>query len=459
MNFRLVSLSLLLLGIAALGKGNVRGEESIELSTFVADVTPPIGSPLCNGSIKPATNIEEPLTARGVVLIPSGEKNPIVLCVADFVGIYNASHDAWRKALAEAAGTIPERVSVHTIHNHTAPGYDVSALDLLEKEGLPDSMALRSAHDQAIAAVAESLRQGLKESRPVSHVGFGSGIVEKFASNRRIIGSDGKLELARMSACRNPEAIAAPEGTIDPELDLVSFWNEDEALAVLTFYASHPQSYYGRGGVTPDTVGLARNRRSEETGVLHIHFDGAGGNVAAGKYNDGSPEARAALTERMHAGMKDAWGAQEKRAISGDSLGWTVAPTSLPWNGRYTEEALLAQLTDPETDVRTRIRAARDAVYLRRWKQGSEIDIGCLHLGDARLLFFPGELFVEYQLAAKAMLPDQFVTLAAYGDQGPGYIGTEIAYGQGGYEVGRVSRTAPEVETVLMKVLEELLGE
>jgi hypothetical protein len=31
----------------------------------------------------------------------------------------------------------------------------------------------------------------------------------------------------------------------------------------------------------------------------------------------------------------------------------------------------------------------------------------------------PGELFVEYQLAAKAMRPDLFVTMAAYGDYGP----------------------------------------
>ena len=95
-----------------------------------------------------------------------------------------------------------------------------------------------------------------------------------------------------MSSCRNEEAIAEPFGTIDPDLDLICFWNGEKAIAALTFYASHPQSNYGRGGVTPDTVGLARNRRMEETGVFHIHFDGAGGNIAAGKFNNGSPEAR-----------------------------------------------------------------------------------------------------------------------------------------------------------------------
>ena len=47
------------------------------------------------------------------------------------------------------------------------------------------------------------------------------------------------------------------------------------------------------------------------------------------------------------------------------------------------------------------------------------------------------------------MRPDATVCMAAYGDYGPGYIGTEIAYSQGGYETSYVSRVAPEVEKVL----------
>jgi hypothetical protein len=69
----------------------------------------------------------------------------------------------------------------------------------------------------------------------------------------------------------------------------------------------------------------------------------------------------------------------------------------------------------------------------------------------------PGELFVEYQLAAQALRPDDFVALAAYGDYGPGYIGVKSAYSQGGYETGPVSRVAPEVEEVLTSAMRELL--
>ena len=74
------------------------------------------------------------------------------------------------------------------------------------------------------------------------------------------------------------------------------------------------------------------------------------------------------------------------------------------------------------------------------------------------MLQIPGELFVEYQLAAQKMRPDNFVCMAAYGEYGTGYIGTKIAYEQGGYETGHVSRVAPEVEDVLMSAMRNLLG-
>ncbi|MDF2376779.1 MAG: hypothetical protein P1U81_11090 [Verrucomicrobiales bacterium] len=434
--------------------GNLCAED-LQVSTFTTDITPPIGSPLCFSYIKPARTVEEPLTARGLVIF--GKEKPVVLCVADFVVIANASHDAWKEALASAAGTTPDRVAMHVIHNHDSPGYDLSAAIELEAQGLPDVMALKEAHDQAIADTADAVREAVQTKTPVTHIGLGTGTVEKFASNRRIIGESGNLVMTRMSASRNAEAKAEPEGTIDPDLNLIAFWDGGTPVAALTFYASHPQSYYGKGGVTPDTVGLARNRRTEETGALHIHFDGAGGNVAAGKYNDGSPEARVELTCRAHAGMELAWERQRKIGVGSDDFEWTVSATEFPWRGLFTEEQLRVELSNPETSVKDRIRAARDLVYWRRWKEGSKIDVGCLRLGDARALFFPGELFVEYQLAAKAMRPDHFVAVAAYGDGGPGYIGTAISYEEGGYEVSRVSRTAPSVESILTKVTRQLL--
>jgi hypothetical protein len=52
------------------------------------------------------------------------------------------------------------------------------------------------------------------------------------------------------------------------------------------------------------------------------------------------------------------------------------------------------------------------------------------------------------------------VCLAAYGDCGSGYVGTTIAYTQGGYETSELaSRVAPDVEPVLLAAMRRLLAQ
>ena len=65
--------------------------------------------------------------------------------------------------------------------------------------------------------------------------------------------------------------------------------------------------------------------------------------------------------------------------------------------------------------------------YVYGAKAGQKITLGCLRLGDVYLLHMPGELFVEYQLEAQQLAPENFVAMAAYGDYGTAYIGTAIA--------------------------------
>lgn len=430
---------------------------SLHLAAFQTDATPPLGSPLCNGAVKPAAEIVTPLTARGVVLLGAGD--PIVLCAFDWVGIANESQDAFRDALAQAVGTSRSRVALHTLHQHDTPGSDFATERLLAEHGLGGIYSNPEFDRQVMHRVAAAAKASLAKALPVTHVGFGAGKVERVASNRRILGANGKVVIVRLSSSKNPEAQAAPEGTIDPLVRLVAFWNGDKPVAALTYYATHPQSYYGKGGVNWDFVGMAREQREIAlSGVPHIHFDGAGGNVAAGKYNDGSPANRPALAERLAAGMKLAWDSQKKQPLRAGDVGWQVAPVILQVRDTLDEAALLAKLKDTAQKQADRVRAARDLVFVRRMHAGQGIELSCLRLGTARVLHFPGELFIEYQLAAQQMRPNDFVAMAAYGEYSPGYIGMEISYGQGGYEVGPVSRVAPNVEKILTSALKNLLA-
>ncbi len=434
-----------------------RAAEPLAIAMFQVDATPPLGSPLCHGACLPARTIVDRLTCRGVVLLNAGP--PIVLCAVDWVGIANDAYDAWRNALAGAAGTTPDRVALHCVHQHDAPGCDFAAEELLAKHGLGGKMSdpvfVRATMNRAQAAIREALAKPVA----VTHVGLGKAKAEQVASNRRILGPDGKFKAQRFTSCPDPEIRAAPEGVIDPYVRLISFWAGDRPVVSMTYYATHPQSFYCRGAVSVDFVGLARGlREATLPEVFHVHFNGAGGNIGAGKYNDGRPPRRFELANRLAQGMADAWDAVEKRPITADQVGWGIRPVALPPRESPAEDELLRTLGDSAAPLRARVGAARDLVWLRRCRAGGRIDLSCLRIGPAYVLHMPGELFVEYALAAQAMRPDAFVCMAAYGDYGPGYICTTVAYEEGGYEAGPASRVAPGVEPILMSVMQELLG-
>jgi len=428
----------------------------LQLAVFDIDATPPIGAHL---AYNPVINTwDMSLRARGIVL--TGADEPIVLCAVDWVGIGSEGHDAFRQTLAEAAGTDMHRVAVHTVHQHDAPGCDFTAERILKEHGITPHRYEGAFHREVLQRLGTAVRDAMEKQQPITHLGLGRAPVHQVASNRRIVGPDGKVGPMRGSSCKNPELIAAPEGLVDPDVSLVSFWNGDTPVAVLSYYACHPQSYYRTGIANPDFPGIARfMRQLAVPQALHIHFDGAGGNVAAGKYNDGSKEMRLILAQRLEDGMRRAWEATERSPVSTAAIRWAVEPVGLPVAEGLNAAELEKRMLE-EKDMTIVEDCARKIAWLQRREAGILIDVACLSLGYARILHMPAELFVEYQLLAKAERPNLFVAMAAYGDYTPGYIGTAIAYEQGGYETSqRTSNVSPEIETVLTDAIKKLIQE
>jgi hypothetical protein len=426
----------------------------IRVGTFVVDASPPVGSHLAYGR---CDAVGMPLTARGIVLLGSGD--PIVLCAVDWIGISNGGYQRWREAIANAVKTSPQRVSVHSLHQHDAPRCDFSAERLLAEQGLGGVMFDVVFARQTMARVADAAKRATDLAQIVTHFGLGQAKVDKVASNRRILGADGKVKVVRYTSCKDPKVRAEPEGTIDPFVKSISFWNEDQPVVVLTYYATHPQSYYLTGVASADFPGIARFlRQSTLNGLTHVHFNGAGGNIGAGKYNDGSHENRQTLAIRLAEGMASAYRGTEKHPLTAKDVAWKTVAVALPVSHHLHEDALVTKLNDSKLRFAQRAEVAKDLVWLRRCQAGDKIDLTCLTIGPARILHMPGELVVEYQLAAQKMRPDLFVAMAAYGEYAPGYICLEEHYQQGGYEDSPgASKVAPEVENVLMPAMKELL--
>lgn len=423
------------------------------LATFECDVTPPLGHPLCGGWIEPVRGVDDPLRALGVVLL--GEDKPLVLCAVDWTGLRNEAFRRWRAALAEAAHTDPEHVSVHCVHPHNTPFADVEAQQLIDAAGAPPSLDLKF-FDECVHRCANSLKAALPRAQRVTHIGSGSARVEQVASNRRVLGPDGKVKYVRTSATKNPEARAAPEGLIDPWLRTLSFWQNDKPLAALHSYACHPMSYYGDGRVSADFCGLAREKRRQETGIFQVYFNGCGGNITAGKYNDGAKENRPVLRDRIHAAMVAAWKATQRKPLTGWQWRYKAIRFVPRREASFSEAESRKVLEDTTAPAVRRNNAAFQIAWLRRVH--IPIEINCLDFGNQILaLFLPGEAFVEYQLAAQKMRPDSFVFTVAYGDGGMGYIPTARAFLEGGYEP-TVALAAPETEELLLRTIRELLG-
>jgi hypothetical protein len=423
----------------------------LQITSFRADITPPLGSPMCGGWIKAAESVTDPLYALGVVLL--GEGAPLVLCALDWCGIGNEDHRRWREGLAAAVGTTPERVAVQCVHPHNAPLTDLGAQRLVRQyTDLPDLVDVPS-FEEAIAQTAQAAREALGQARPVTHIGIGEAKVEQVASNRRLLGEDGKVRAVRMSSCKEAALRAEPEGQIDPMLKTVSFWNGEEKIAALHYYATHPMSYYGDGKISSDFCGLAREKRTQEEGALHLYFTGCAGDIAPGKYNDGSPETRPILMERMYRAMVAS--EQEAERMPVPSLEWRVWRGALPDNAEQ-ESDLRRTLLDTAQSELQRKRAAMLLSY-REFAAREPLTLTSLHFGDrVCLLHLPGEPLIPYQLYAQEQNPAGFVCVAGYGEYGPNYIPLARQYDEGGYEP-TWAFVGPEAELVLKRVITELV--
>lgn len=434
--------------VATAKAGNLR------LASFRFDVTPPMKHSLCGGWIKPVVGVDDPLEAIGIVLLGAGK--PIVLCTVDWTGLLNDAHVQWRKTLAEACKTTPDRVAVHCVHQHNAPFACLDAEDLVLAQGDLPHIVEKDFYRKCLDRGRKAVEKALKRTQSITHIATGQAEVEKVASNRRVDRhKNGRIRRSRSSSCKVPELRALPEGTIDPWLKTVAFFNGKKKVAACHYYATHPMSYYGDGRVSSDFAGLARKKRQkDEPGCTHLYFTGCAGNVAAGKYNDGSKKMRPILADRVYKGIVNSESELRPEKI-GDLIWSTVDILPTP-RASLSADAIQKQIANRKNRVVHRNRPSYMLAWLNRVKQKTPIVLSTLRIGNVSLLHLPAECFVQYQLRTQKAHPKQFVATAAYGDGGPWYIPVKDEYPAGGYEVS-VAFCDPSVDKTLMTGIGKLL--
>jgi hypothetical protein len=420
----------------------------LRVCTFRCDATPPLAETLA-WDIK-LTKIIDPLLLKGVVLEDNGKR--YVLCALDWCLLCNESERSFRETLARAAGTEPACVAIHCVHQHAAPYADEDAHRLLDKapatphltEGFLDGLRTR---------MGKAVIDAVGRLEPVDRVGCGTARVDRVASQRRIMGRDGKIITRVSEGARNPEMAKLPEGYIDPMLKTITFARGEKVLARLHYYATHPQTHSCDGSVSADFVGMARESLEQEEGVFQIYFNGCGGNVTVGKYNNGTLQAREELASRLKAGIRAAVAAT--RFAPAGRLVWRTEALVLPIR---TDDGFVQQLRANLAATQPGTRVYKGAMRLATVARAKRpFGFSSLQIGKIRIVHLPGEPMLEFQTFAQSCRPDDFVAVAGYGDCAPAYLCTDQAFTEGGYEPSN-SILAPGAEAVLKGAIQRLLG-
>ncbi|MFH0921750.1 MAG: hypothetical protein V1913_15485 [Fibrobacterota bacterium] len=429
----------------------------IGLSSFQRNVTPPLGHPLLH-SDHPAIKVRDPLFARGLVFHDGKQK--YVICVVDFCGILDRLHDEFTRRLAEAVGTRPEYVALHTVHQHDAPYMSLGGEKWLKLGGL-DSQFRRAWWDKMVENVCATAKASLRKKISVAKIGMGTAKVSGLGANRRILGRNGKIWGTRWSKCRDPKVKAAPVGLVDPLLRAITFWGKnDRLISTISFYATHPQTADGRGIVSGDTVGEGlRLLRKKIPGAFHMYMTGCAGDVTYGKYTGKNLENNITrLGGRLFRYMSKAILRSKKQRQNLLTCRWKNLPVTLPVDvKRFPKNKLLKALKDKNVYLGERFGAAGILGAITHRKSYAANKFNCLSLNKAKILLLPGEMLLEYQFFAQKKYHGPWLAVAAYGDLKIGYVPAARNFTQGGYET-TASRTTPAAETIVKKAIEKILA-
>jgi hypothetical protein len=169
-----------------------------------------------------------------------------------------------------------------------------------------------------------------------------------------------------------------------------------------------------------------------EPNGLHAFFTGAGGNVTAGKYTSPTDLEGNLLAFGKRLGDAIALNLSAMRWEPAGQVQWRHTSFRFP-RQRFDKRQLLAEIQDPKTSEGVK---KRNAILLSalNYPGNSRYPIALLKLGSIRMIFVPGEPFVEYQLFIQSLIPDEFIALASNCGISFLYLPLARSFAEGGYE-------------------------
>jgi neutral ceramidase len=374
-----------------------------------------------------------------------------------------------RELAAVRSGVPAENITIAANHVHVAPSV-APGWRYLQNDG-PDPIYVEMLADCVATAVSKA-----KEQMVPALVATGQAPTSGITFNRRYLRPDGTVEMV-FSNSRDPSFPAA--GPTDNELGYILFESPDNApIALITSFSAHnhvvggspvpgrPESsvfhrdFGGRfGDVVRDRLGVP---------VPTVYLAGAGGNTAwqdpdkpapidgpAAAWSIGSELASALLDHLPTAPRKEITGLQ----FASESIEIPDRPMS---ESHFCDDMCRGDAVEIQDVDRARWTAERNAVASRGDQTSCMVEVGAIAFSNVAISTNPAELFVEFGLEIKERSPFEVTLVSELSNGYCGYVPTEHAFDEGGYETHRSvfsSRLAKNAGLLITEKSVEMLNQ
>jgi neutral/alkaline ceramidase-like enzyme len=392
-----------------------------------ADITPPleVGILMSSGRRlwQPFEGVRMPLEARALVL----QRDNVRLAVVslDLLGLGDEAVGGMRQfkqRMAADAGRMVEadRIVLCCTHTHSAPS-SAGCTDLIHTEPFKAWVGDLSRQ------IGSAIKDAAGSARPCRLM-VGAESAPGHTVNRRIKTKQG---IRSYRTTMDPDIVIGPEGPTDELVNVAAFMDgSNRPVAMVVNAPCHPVHEMCIPQVSPDFPGeMVRELDRRHAGCVAMFLNGSAGNMNPPQVSGGADDARKhglLLADTVDRALG------KLLPVKGNGLAISWREIEMP--GRDPKGQPL------EEPLRTRLAAIR--------------------LGNAVCCLLPGESFIETSLAIREASPWDFTMVVGYAEEWIGYIPTDQAFDNGGYETnpGASSKLRRGSEGILRRQAIDLVG-
>lgn len=391
--------------------------------------------------MNPSDGAYEKIYIRALVF--DDNVNKIVFIESDIVDYPEAEYDTIRKLVSDETEIPFENIMLGSVHNHAAPTLG----------GRNENTEWNRQFKNKLVSTVKKAMANLEPVR----IGGGIGI-SKIAMNRRKKMEDtfsyttfdennssqsfGKYKTDNPVKIREIEGVirlgANPEGPIDDEVGILRIDSiSGEPKAVFINYACHGTSLGGRNNtISPEWNGhMLEYVEKNIPGVTGVFAQGAAGDI----------------NPRFVGGLDGYKDNLEKTAELGFEIGKEVVRV---FNTITTTKPINPQIRLVHKEILCPRKY--EALFDDFKNTTVTVPTTVIRIDDFTFITFPGELFHEIGKVIKPSTHTKYSFLVGYCNGDVGYLPTQKAFSEGGYEPNS-SRFAPVAEKTFVKEVKKML--